>query len=181
MKPYILFLLITISSASFAQVDVQVTNIRKNYQKVNSIKKWTKVDTVDLEQSTEGGILYRYYLGDTLKKMSERNYGENGQGITEYYATNKELFFIYDKEYNYNRPLYWDSARMKENKDNQVFNLKKSKIDISRFYFDKGKLIEWIDSKNKVHTKRTDTLIQSESGNEEHYKYLLLLGKKKGK
>ena len=178
LRTFILCLLITLSTQAFSQADVEVANIRKNYQKISSTKKWTRVDSIELEQSTDGGVLFLFYQGDTLKMMKEYNYGEHGKGLTEYYVLNNQLILVYDKEYSYNRPYYWDSTKMRENKNNQVYDPKKTKVDINRFYFNKGKMIEWIDQKSITHATRDDTFAQNEKSNEEHFKYLLSLDKK---
>ncbi|MCB0397188.1 MAG: hypothetical protein KDD36_11065 [Flavobacteriales bacterium] len=139
---------------TFQQEDVPVNDyltdklapIRKNFKRVNSITEWewTRIDKKDLWETTEGGETHYYYDGDTLEKIITRHFGEMGQKIMEYYLLDGRLSFIFEKYFNYNRPFYWDSTRMKENSDTEAFDFDQSEIHEDRSYFENDTLIHQI-------------------------------------
>ncbi len=110
---------------TFNQEDVLVNEyltkklkpIRDNFKRINSISKWETINCKELSETIEGGEVKYYYLNNKLEKIITRNYGESFQHLIEYYFLNRQLSFVYDKSYNYNRPMYYDSIAMKENND----------------------------------------------------------------
>ncbi len=119
----------------------KVKVIRDNFNRINSITKWSSVLTKELNETTEGGEATGYINLDGLEKISTKNYGETFQVVTEYYLLNHQLSFVYSKLLRYNRPIYYDSAAMKENNDSEMFDLDKSAVFETRSYFDKQKMI----------------------------------------
>lgn len=124
----------------------ELAPIRANFRRINSIKKWSKVVQKDVYQSTEGGYVCFYYLNDKIEKIVERNFGESGQVISEFYLLDSELSFVLERSYHYNRPLYWDSTQMKESNDNEVFDFEKSEIMEDRAYFINGEMVHAVVS-----------------------------------
>jgi len=115
--------------------------IIENQFRINKIKNWTKIDSLNLSDSTEGGIAYYLYYDISLDKIIQKEYGEMRKIISEYYTELGDLTLIYEKLYEYNRPIYWDSLKMKENNDTQVFDIDKSEIIEYWTYFKNAKLI----------------------------------------
>ncbi len=122
---------------------------RENFKRINSIEKWTSTRKKDLEETTEGGEADYCYLDGTLEKIVMRQFGETFQKITEFYMLEGKPSFVFEKEYEYNRPIYWDSTAMKENGDNQIWDAEKSKITETRNYFKQGKLIHQEESEKE--------------------------------
>lgn len=122
--------------------------IRENYKRINSITNWTSIDTSEFWETPEGEAMFYCQTGH-LEKIVTRQLGETFQQLTEYYLMNGRLSFVYERIYRYNRPVYYDTVVMKENKDTEAFDFKKSTLIESRNYFEKGKLIYKIESKNK--------------------------------
>lgn len=122
--------------------------IRGNFKRINSKTNWTKIDTIDVWESTEGGFAIFFYSKNILEKIITRHFGEMGQSICEYYLLNEELSFVFDKRFEYNRPFYWDSIRMKQFDDDQVFDFDKSEIVEERSYFEKGELIHQLNNQD---------------------------------
>ncbi len=118
--------------------------IRDNFKRINSIKNWSKVDSADLFASTEGGQVKFFYKDGKLEKVIAREYGEIGQRLVEYYLKDGKLSFVYQKRLMYNRPVYYDSASIKENKDSVVFDIARGRIDEVRSYFINEKLAHLI-------------------------------------
>jgi hypothetical protein len=124
--------------------------IRDNFKKINSITtdNWSSIQTKSLEGTTEGGEATYYYWNADLSKIITKEYGETFQVLTEYYFLNKNLSFVFEKTLKYNRPIYWDKKRMKENNDTEVFDFERSEITEDRNYFEKGKLIHQLSSED---------------------------------
>lgn len=114
--------------------------INKKVKKIDEIKKWSRVDSIETFESSEGGIIYYYYLEKDLKKIISKYFGENGKSINNYYLSGKELIYYTSEYYKYNRPMYYDSLDMIENHDSVYFDINKSRIDTNFYYFSKGQI-----------------------------------------
>ena len=119
----------------------QLAPIRANFKRINSLNDWSLVLQKDLYQSTEGGFVCFYYFNDKIEKIVERNFGETGQNLKEFYLLNGELSFVLERSYNYNRPLFYDSTIMKKHNDTEAFDFEQSEIIEDRSYFIKGKMV----------------------------------------
>lgn len=126
----------------------ELVSIRQNFKRINSIDKWESISTKELWESTEGGQVNYYYGKQGLEKIVARQFGETGQVLIEYYLLKDKLSFVFQKSYRYNRPLFYDSASMKMNDDNQVFDFELSEIIEDRSYFKNGKLLHQINSQD---------------------------------
>jgi len=124
----------------------QLEPIRANFKRINSKNDWSLVLQKDLYQSTEGGYVCFYYFNDKIEKIVERNFGESGQNLSEFYLLNGELSFVLERSYNYNRPLFYDSTSMKKNNDTEAFDFEQSEIAEDRSYFIKGKMVHAVVS-----------------------------------
>ena len=122
--------------------------IRKNFKRINSITNWTATNKKDLWESTEGGFATFYYSNEVLEKVVTKNFGETFQQLSEYYLLNGKLSFVFEKSYKYNRPIYYDSTAMKENKDTETFDFERSEVIEDRSYFENGKLIHQLNNQD---------------------------------
>lgn len=127
------------------ELTADLKGIRENFKRINSTKKWEKVQLLELDESTEGGEATFYSQGDVLEKIITKIFGETYQKVSEYYLKEGQLSFVYGKIYRYNRPITWDSIAMKLHDDNEVFDFDKSEIIEYRSYFKKGKLIKQVN------------------------------------
>ncbi|MDH4474333.1 MAG: hypothetical protein QE487_17135 [Fluviicola sp.] len=156
----------------------ELAPIRANFKRINSIKKWSKVVQKDVYQSSEGGYVCFYYLNDKIEKIVERNFGETGQAISEFYILGGELSFVLKRSYNYNRPIYWDSTQMKESNDTEVFDFEKSEILEDRSYFIKGQMVHAIISGDCGAPFNQEFLDQEGKQIIEHFNELMMLATK---
>lgn len=131
----------------------------KNTRSIDSIvaaidyrHNWTKTDTIPLEESIEGGFAVFYYRDDQLQKIAATYYGETYREEKTYYLQRRELLFVLEKTYRYNRPITYDTADMKANNDNEIFDLKKATVLKQRNYFSKGHLFRRVDETGAVST-----------------------------
>lgn len=122
--------------------------IRANFKRINEITEWTSVDKRKLNQSTEGGAATYYFLQDTLLKVVAIHFGETGKNIQEFYTKNGQLSFVFEQQYQYNRPITWDSTAMKENNDTETFDINESEIIEDRNYYENGVLIRQINNQD---------------------------------
>jgi hypothetical protein len=135
--------------AMFAQkvstLEKQLEPIQENFKRINSIENWSLIDKKELWETifetVEGGEAHFYYLDKQLEKIITYQFGETFQVITEYYLLNKQLSFVFQKKYKYNRLVYYDLEMMEENNDSEMFDFEKSEIIEFRYYFEKEKLI----------------------------------------
>lgn len=146
LKKHLLLILCFVPIFIPAQTDknmiIRLKPIKENFGRINSTTKWTKiVHKYICDKSTEGGEINYYYLDDKLEKVIAAYYGEKGKSISEYYILNDTLSFVFEQEYEYNRPIYWNEEVAEENDDSEVFDLNKSHISETRNYFEKGKII----------------------------------------
>jgi hypothetical protein len=121
------------ASAVSSQEKDSISQIRQRYAAIN--KNLTKYKVVKKELSgfsTEGGELTAYLDGATIVKIAVMNNGETNSFYEEFYYSNEKLIFVYRKQEIYNEPM------------NKVVRTKES-----RFYFNDGELIRWIDENGK--------------------------------
>lgn len=163
---FILALLLFNAEMSNAQAsDSLINGIRFKYQVIrNSLEDYNTITTEIWNQSAEGGQGTAYYAGDDLKLIEVIWLGETGKRIVEYYFDNGELIFAFNQEFRYNRPIYWDEQKAKEFGDNEFFDPKKTTIKEDRYYFEREKLIHWLDNKrNEVDlTSGTNLIVGQE-------------------
>jgi hypothetical protein len=129
------------SKISGDSVEIIIKGIRKEFNKINSDTSKMRVTKEDKSgQSTEGGTITKFYDGNTLKKVRLVFYGETGKSTTEYYFLNGQLFFCFEQNDHYNKPIYEKNMRVNKKEEN-------------RFYFNKQKLIRWITDNGKIADK----------------------------
>lgn len=147
----ILFLVLSGASSSWAQsTDSIVKDIRAKYQSIrSSLKNYDTIFRQESEESTEGGQITGYYKKKDLKVIEAIYFGETGKSELEYYFDKGLLLFVFQKQYTYNRPIYWDKKHAQENNDTVSYDPWKTKIKLGRYYFHKEKLIRWLDGEEK--------------------------------
>lgn len=154
----------------------RIKPIQANFKRINSMTKWTSVKKKDIEgESAEGGEATFYYTDKGLEKVIARHYGEMGQMLIEYYLMNGQLSFVFEKEYRYNRPLFYDSKAMKENNDKEAFDFNKSEVITTRNYFENGNIIMISNTTGRGFNIGADYPSEQEKSLTESFKKLLKL------
>jgi hypothetical protein len=126
-------------------LEIKLADIRNNFKRINSTTRWSRIEQKDIDgESAEGGEALYYYTNQGLEKMVVRYYGESGQLLQEYYLMDGQLSFVFEKDYDYNHPLYYDEKAMRENGDTQFFDFAQSRIQETRYYFSKNHLIDML-------------------------------------
>ena len=109
--------------------------IRARYLTVNRNQaKYTKIKKDLSGFSTEGGELIAYLDGGSIVKIVANFYGETGKALEEYYYEDGQLIFVFRKDFRYSKPLYGRVVSSQA----------------QRFYFDRGKMIRWLNEKGKA-------------------------------
>ena len=135
----------------------------KNVRRIDSVvaaidrHNWTKTDTISLEVSLEGGFAVRFYHNDQLQKVASTFYGETYREEKTYYLSGRELLFVLEKTWRYNRPVTYDSASMKASNDNESFDPEKSTVLEQKNYFSNGHLFSKVDEAGTVIASRLKT------------------------
>ncbi len=57
--------------------------------------------------------------------------------------------FAFNRDFIYNRPIYWDTDLAKELGGDEVFDSQKTVIAEGGYYFKDDKLFQWLDHDNK--------------------------------
>ena len=150
--PLIIYVILFGAYSSCAQsTDSLIKDIRAKYQTIRSnVKSYDTKSRDEWDESTEGGQIIGYYKKKDLKLIEGFYFGETGKLEIEYYFDNGLLFFVFEKHYTYNRPIYWDEKHMQENNDTVVYDPRKTKIKLDRYYFHKEKLFRWLDNEKEV-------------------------------
>ena len=119
-----------------------VRAIRQHFTTINKgARRYKKIKKELAGFSTEGGELVAYLDGQVIVKIVATYFGETGRSLEEYYYWNGELIFVLRKEMTYDQPLSGKVVRSEEN----------------RLYFEKRKLIRFIDQDGKqVHSADPD-------------------------
>jgi hypothetical protein len=139
-------------SFAFAQTEEDVIKqIRQQFKTINDeIKTYTtKSDVSILEGSGAEQTITAYFKGKQLMKTEEQFMGDMAENTYHYYYWDNELFFVFNK---YTYYAYIDGED-------------KAIINENRYYFDKNKMIRWIDSEKKQVSKSSDDFKQKEKEN----------------
>jgi hypothetical protein len=152
MKLFNILLFLFLTSANlFSQNTDSLTKeirIKYNYTRANLSSFDTTMINI-WDESTEGGIGIAFYENSELKLIKVVFFGEIGRNVTEYYFDNGKLYFSFDQQFKYNRPIYWDETKIKELSDKEVFDDKKTIIKEDRYYFNNEVLFLWLDNEKK--------------------------------
>ena len=124
-----------------------VSVIRTRYAAINqNVSKYKTVKKELAGFSTEGGELTAYFEGNAIRKIAAKHQGETGRWFEEYYYWDDELQFVYHKRDNYSEPM---SGKVTSSVE-------------TRFYFDDGQLIRWLNSKGKPMRRGTDEFAEQQ-------------------
>jgi hypothetical protein len=144
--------LLVLNLQAFAQTENVLQHIRDRYQEVNKNISSYRVAGIDMvDFSTEGGSLEGYFVGDTLQMMVRVVYGEMGRDRLEVYYDKSTPVFFYNRHYKYEVPIH-----------DSTFDQHKWAVDEERGYFHQGKMVRWIDKKNKIFTTRDAAFVKTE-------------------
>ena len=123
------------SWATDSVIEESIRTIRHRCAEVDrDLKRCQQIKRDLVGYSTEGGELTTYLLNSSVRKMVAQLYGERGQSTQEYYFWDDQLFFVFQIESRYDKPL---SGRVVERAE-------------ARFYFSDGALIRCLAGMKEI-------------------------------
>ncbi len=144
--------------AAAAGVQEPIAAIRKQYSAINKrASRYKKVRKELSGFSLEGGELVAYLNGSVVVKLVARHYGESGNSLEEYYYSQGQLIFVFERVSHYSQPLSGKVVHAEEN----------------RFYFNDDNLIRWIGEKGKVVSVNEDYRLKERILLENSNKFLI--------
>jgi hypothetical protein len=140
-----------------------ITDVNKKYEAINNKLGDYKSKRVDDITSKAEGNIIGYYRSDEIKKIYAEHFSDTNRVFTEYYFDDGMLIFVLKQNFVYNcsNKISEDSAKV--HKDSVWYDDKKTKLEISRFYFSKNKLVKWLLLGNKEVAPGTAPFIDQES------------------
>lgn len=144
-KLSVLFLVLIISiTACKKKASDAIANAKKCHEKINSnLKDYTKKEVDDITSKDRGKIT-GYYKDEEIKKMYVQHFGEKGRSFAEYYFDDGMLVYELKQEFVYNKPNTYTEEAAKAANDSEWYDDKKTKLEISSYYFNDNKLIKWV-------------------------------------
>jgi len=144
-------------------IESMILRIREIYADTNSnIGKYTKIEEDIVGESAEWGVAVYYKDWDIYKKIVTTYFWEMGKSIYElYFDLDGWLVFVFEQNYDYNRPIYQDAEMALEFWD-EAFDFDKSIISENRYYYFENTLIKWIDNDKKEIDVRSDKFLEKQ-------------------
>lgn len=143
---FLVLLLVTamsFTSCKQKQEDV-LAGIKKEYTKINEKLKDYTPKRVDDITSQAGGTINGFFRDDEVKKILAEHFTDTCRTFTEYYFDDGMLIYMVKQNYVYNKPVSYTEEKAKANNDSVWYDDKKTKLEISKFFFNKNKLIKWV-------------------------------------
>lgn len=109
-----------------------VTAVRAKVNAINAhTSEYKKVEKETTEESATA-----FFHNNGIVKINATFYKETGKSVVEYYYENGKPLFIFEKEFDYNKPISVDPVHIRAIKEN-------------RLYYENGMLMKWIDDRHK--------------------------------
>ncbi len=113
--------------------------MNEKYQKINSKLKEYDSRTVDnIVSPGSPGIVTGYYRErvEEMKKITVMNVTDTNRVFIDYYFDEGMMLYVYCQNFIYNRPQSYTEEKAMANGDSVWYDDKKTKAEISRYYFD---------------------------------------------
>ncbi len=161
---YITLILITcLSACKKKQGDVVASALKISEEINKKLKDYTQKHVDDIT-SRASGTITGYYRDDEVKKIYAEHFTDTCRTFTEYYFDEGYLIYILRQDFKYNRPARYTEEKAKANGDSVWYDDKKTRLEISKFYFGDNKLVKWISPDSKEVDSKSIQFINKESG-----------------
>ncbi len=159
-----------------------IKNIRKWFKEINQKSNPNEINYPmlvinDDQYSTEGGRITVFLSKKKFKKISAVYLGETNKYQVDFYFKDGKVFFIYQVRTIYNAPIYITKPEA-EKQGIEAFNPEKSKVQATRYYYKDGKLIRFINEKNKKINVDDKSVKEKSKAVKEELKRILAIIKK---
>lgn len=123
---------------SFNPSDTAILLIKKNIIDIDSnIFKCKKEEQYIEDESTEGGVIIKYFLDGVLIKVEKQLLFEMGSVFHDIYFSENKLIYYKYSEHRYNVPCYIDDTY----EEIESFDEEKTKINIDEYFINNDTLI----------------------------------------
>jgi len=139
-----LSLLIMVFAACKKKPENTVADILKHYNEINGKLKDYKVKHVDDITSPAPGTITGYYREDEVKKIVGEHFADTCRTFTEYYFDEGMLIYIVRQNFVYNVPDTLTEEKARSRGDSVWYDDKKTRMEVSRFFFSGNKLFKWV-------------------------------------
>jgi len=136
---------------SFNPSDTVILLIKKNIIDIDSnIFKYKKEERNIEDESTEGGIIIKYFLDGVLIKVEKQLLFEGGSVFYDIYFSENNLIYYKYSEHHYNVPVYVDDTY----EYTESFDEEKTKTTINEYFINHDILI----GVNKIKDNNNETI-----------------------
>ncbi len=114
IKTVLIFVLFLTRAIGYTQSDTSLLLIKKNYNRINEIKKWVKIKEVFDYKAYDDGLdnkVTLFYTANKLEKIEVILYREMFKKETQYYFLNNELSCVVDNLISYSKPYQTKNAK----------------------------------------------------------------------
>ena len=138
-------------------------DIMKHYSEINKKLKDYKIKHVDDIRWAAGDAITGYYRDEEVKKIVSERFTDTCRTFTEYYFDDGMLIFVLKQNFVYNKPVSYTMEKANALGDSVWYDDKKTVLQVSRFFFNKNKMVKWISFDNKEVSDKTWTFTNKES------------------
>ena len=160
---YIMILVTTGFASCKEKPEDAVANAIKRYETINSKLGDYRSKTVDDIISPAPGTITGYYREEELKKVHAEHFTDTNRVFADYYFDDGMLVFIQQQDFVYNMPDTLTEEKAKAKGDSVWYDDRKTRLEVSRFYFYKNKLEKWVMPGGKTVDDKSADFIDKES------------------
>jgi hypothetical protein len=143
--------------------DDAVTNAKKKSNTINEKLKDYREKRVDDIVSKAAGTITGYYRDEEIKKIYAEHFSDTNRVFTEYYFDDGMLIYIMQQNFVYNRPVTYTEEKAKAHDDTAWYDDRKTRLEITRYYFHKNNLVRWIAPGNIEEAAGTTAFVDKQS------------------
>ena len=180
--PVIIATLALIFVTSLQADESTISQIQNKYKTIRKELPTLSKEEIDLSgYSAEGGTATAYHDGKGNTRLIRAElYGESGKFFEEFYYLNGLLFFAFYENHRYNVPYYVTPEITGETEGN-YFDPNKTKVLENRYYFNKGKMVRWLNENKSEVNINTKEFKEAETDVTNFSNELLVKFKRKAK
>ena len=121
-----------------------VKDVNKTSDKINKQLKDYKSKRVDDLSSKALGSITGYYRDAEVRKIYAEHFTDTNRVFDEYYFDDGMLILVLEQNFRYNCSDTLTEEKARANHDSVWYDDKKTRLEITRFYLNKNKLVKWI-------------------------------------
>ena len=124
-----------LNSYSFNSSDIRVLRLKEKISKLNEKTYEYRITEIEaMDESTEGGVIYKYENNNEIIRLEKRLYFETGRYFQNIYFFKNLPIYYQISNHNYNVPIYVDE-NIADELNSEVFDDKKTRISVEDVSF----------------------------------------------